>query len=126
MEQLEGLLQSSAVVVGLRYQGLTVKQLQEFRRSLPQESKMLVCKVRRAGGLRQGQQWQQPCMQAAACRQKLAGAAAAAAAWACGTACSAAAGRCAAASAAACQPASQPCMPPHRAALCCAVARRTR
>lgn len=46
VEQLEGLLQSSAVVVGLRYQGLTVKQLQEFRRSLPQESKMLVCKVR--------------------------------------------------------------------------------
>lgn len=47
VEQLEGLLKSSAVVVGLRYQGLTVKQLQEFRRSLPQESKMLVCKVRR-------------------------------------------------------------------------------
>lgn len=51
MQQLEGLLQSSAVVVGLRYQGLTVKQLQEFRRSLPKESKMLVCKVRRGGGL---------------------------------------------------------------------------
>ena len=49
MQQLEGLLQSSAVVVGLRYQGLTVKQLQEFRRSLPQESKMLVCKVRPCG-----------------------------------------------------------------------------
>lgn len=49
VQQLEGLLQSSAVVVGLRYQGLTVKQLQEFRRSLPQESKMLVCKVRPCG-----------------------------------------------------------------------------
>ncbi|PRW56141.1 50S ribosomal L10 [Chlorella sorokiniana] len=44
VQQLEGLLQSSAVVVGLRYQGLTVKQLQEFRRSLPKESKVLVCK----------------------------------------------------------------------------------
>ncbi|EFN58789.1 hypothetical protein CHLNCDRAFT_48119 [Chlorella variabilis] len=44
VEQLEGLLQGSAVVVGLRYQGLTVKQLQDFRRSLPASSKMLVCK----------------------------------------------------------------------------------
>lgn len=42
--QLEELLQKSAVVVGLRYQGLTVKQIQEFRRSLPADSKMLVCK----------------------------------------------------------------------------------
>lgn len=47
VEVLEGLLQKSAVVVGLRYQGLTVKQLQDFRRSLPQDSKML---VRCAGG----------------------------------------------------------------------------
>lgn len=44
VEVLEGLLAKSAVVVGLRYQGLTVKQLQEFRRSLPADSKMLVCK----------------------------------------------------------------------------------
>lgn len=44
VQQLETLLQGSAVVVGLRYQGLTVKQLQEFRRSLPAESKVLVCK----------------------------------------------------------------------------------
>lgn len=44
MQQLESLLQKSAVVVGLRYQGLTVKQIQEFRRSLPADSKMLVCK----------------------------------------------------------------------------------
>lgn len=42
VEQLEGLLKSSAVVVGLRYQGLTVKQLQDFRKSLPKDSKMLV------------------------------------------------------------------------------------
>jgi hypothetical protein len=42
--QLEELLKDSAVVVGLRYQGLTVKQLQDFRRSLPEQSKMLVCK----------------------------------------------------------------------------------
>ena len=44
MAQLEELLTGSAVVVGLRYQGLTVKQLQDFRRSLPAESTMLVCK----------------------------------------------------------------------------------
>jgi large subunit ribosomal protein L10 len=44
VEVLEGLLAKSAVVVGLRYQGLTVKQLQDFRRSLPADSKMLVCK----------------------------------------------------------------------------------
>ena len=42
--QLEELLTGSTVVVGLRYQGLTVKQLQDFRRSLPAESTMLVCK----------------------------------------------------------------------------------
>lgn len=50
MEQLEGLLKGSAVVVGLRYQGLTVKQLQEFRRSLPKDSKMLVGAARRGCG----------------------------------------------------------------------------
>ncbi|PSC71630.1 50S ribosomal L10 [Micractinium conductrix] len=41
---LEELLQKSAVVVGLRYQGLTVKQIQDFRRSLPADTKLLVCK----------------------------------------------------------------------------------
>ncbi|KAL4420085.1 hypothetical protein ABPG77_004350 [Micractinium sp. CCAP 211/92] len=44
VEQLEQLLAKSAVVVGLRYQGLTVKQIQEFRRSLPADTKLLVCK----------------------------------------------------------------------------------
>lgn len=44
VQVLENLLQDSAVVVGLRYQGLTVKQLQDFRRALPAQSKMLVCK----------------------------------------------------------------------------------
>jgi large subunit ribosomal protein L10 len=44
VQQLESLLQDSAVVVGLRYQGLTVKQLQDFRRALPAQSKVLVCK----------------------------------------------------------------------------------
>lgn len=44
MQVLEELLGKSAVVVGLRYQGLTVKQIQEFRRSLPADTKLLVCK----------------------------------------------------------------------------------
>lgn len=44
MAVLEELLQKSAVVVGLRYQGLTVKQIQDFRRSLPADTKLLVCK----------------------------------------------------------------------------------
>ena len=45
MEKLVPLLESSAAVVGLRYQGLTVKQMQEFRKSLPKDgAKLLVCK----------------------------------------------------------------------------------
>lgn len=44
MEKLVPLLESSAVVVGLRYQGLTVKQMQDFRRSLPEGAKLIVCK----------------------------------------------------------------------------------
>lgn len=43
--KLVPLLESSTVVVGLRYQGLTVKQMQEFRSSLPKEgATFLVCK----------------------------------------------------------------------------------
>lgn len=44
-------MHESKVVVGLRYQGLTVKQMQQFRRSLPEDSTLLVVKntlVRRA------------------------------------------------------------------------------
>jgi len=45
MSKLKPLLESSTVVVGLRYQGLSVKQMQEFRSLLPQEgAKLLVCK----------------------------------------------------------------------------------
>jgi large subunit ribosomal protein L10 len=44
LEKLVPLLQGSAVVVGLRYQGLNVKQVQTFRRMLPKESKLVVCK----------------------------------------------------------------------------------
>lgn len=44
VDKLVPLLQSSAVVVGLRYQGLTVKQIQDFKRTLPGETKMVVCK----------------------------------------------------------------------------------
>jgi large subunit ribosomal protein L10 len=45
LTKLKPLLEGSTVVVGLRYQGLTVKQMQEFRASLPQEgAKLLVCK----------------------------------------------------------------------------------
>lgn len=43
--KLVPLLEESSVVVGLRYQGLTVKQMQQFRRSLPVEgATLLVCK----------------------------------------------------------------------------------
>lgn len=45
LAKLVPLLQSSSVVVGLRYQGLTVKQMQELRASLPKEgAKLMVCK----------------------------------------------------------------------------------
>lgn len=45
MAKLVPLLESSTVVVGLRYQGLTVKQIQEFRAALPKDgAKLLVCK----------------------------------------------------------------------------------
>jgi large subunit ribosomal protein L10 len=44
LEKLVPLLEKSALVVGLRYQGLTVKQIQDFRRSLPGDSKLVVCK----------------------------------------------------------------------------------
>ena len=45
VDKLVPLLEDSSVVVGLRYQGMTVKQMQEFRRSLPKEgATLLVCK----------------------------------------------------------------------------------
>lgn len=45
MQKLVPLLESSSVVVGLRYQGLTVKQMQDLRAALPKEgAKLLVCK----------------------------------------------------------------------------------
>ncbi|GAB4820656.1 hypothetical protein N2152v2_007702 [Parachlorella kessleri] len=44
VDKLVPLLQQSAVVVGLRYQGLSVKQIQDFKRSLPKETKLIVCK----------------------------------------------------------------------------------
>lgn len=42
--KLESLLKESSVVVGLRYKGMTVKQLQDFRKSLPEDSTLLVVK----------------------------------------------------------------------------------
>lgn len=45
VSKLVPLLEESSVVVGLRYQGLTVKQMQQFRRSLPAEgATLMVCK----------------------------------------------------------------------------------
>jgi large subunit ribosomal protein L10 len=45
MEKLLPLLEGSTVVLGLRYQGLTVKQMQPLRKALPTEgAKLLVCK----------------------------------------------------------------------------------
>lgn len=45
VSKLVPLLEESSVVVGLRYQGLTVKQMQQFRRSLPTEgATLMVCK----------------------------------------------------------------------------------
>ena len=45
MAKLVPLLEGSSVVVGLRYQGLSVKQMQQFREALPKEgAKLLVCK----------------------------------------------------------------------------------
>lgn len=44
LDKLKPLLEGSAIVFGLRYQGLTVKQMQDFRKSLPKEAKMVVCK----------------------------------------------------------------------------------
>ena len=44
MERLEALFQQSTVVIGLRYQGLTVTQMQNLRKALPKESTLLVCK----------------------------------------------------------------------------------
>ncbi len=45
VSKLVPMLEESSVVVGLRYQGLTVKQMQQFRRSLPAEgATLMVCK----------------------------------------------------------------------------------
>ncbi|KAL6773907.1 MRPL10 [Auxenochlorella protothecoides x Auxenochlorella symbiontica] len=44
LQKLVPLLEKSSVIVGLRYKGLTVKQLQEFRAGLPEGSKLMVCK----------------------------------------------------------------------------------
>lgn len=45
IEKLVPLLESSTLVVGLRYQGLTVKQIQGLRSVLPKDgAKLLVCK----------------------------------------------------------------------------------
>ena len=45
MDKLVPLFESSSVVVGLRYQGLSVKQMQQLRSALPKEgARLLVCK----------------------------------------------------------------------------------
>lgn len=57
MAKLESLFSESTVVFGMRYQGLTVKQMQELRRVLPKESTLLVCKntlVKRAADAVEG------------------------------------------------------------------------
>jgi large subunit ribosomal protein L10 len=37
-------LESSVCVFGVRYKGISVKEFQDFRRSLPQDSQIIVCK----------------------------------------------------------------------------------
>lgn len=57
VDKLVPLLQQSTVVVGLRYQGLTVKQVQDFKRTLPKDTKLIVCKntlMRRAADAVEG------------------------------------------------------------------------
>ncbi|KAK2078580.1 hypothetical protein QBZ16_003420 [Prototheca wickerhamii] len=44
VEGLLPLFEKSSVVVGLRYKGLTVKQMEEFRNQLPETAKLMVCK----------------------------------------------------------------------------------
>ncbi|ONK61863.1 uncharacterized protein A4U43_C08F34360 [Asparagus officinalis] len=57
-------LESSHLVAGIRYKGLTVKQLQDLRRSLPESVTLLVAKNTLVGKAIEGTQWEalKPCM----------------------------------------------------------------
>ncbi|CAM8961150.1 unnamed protein product [Rhodiola kirilowii] len=57
-------LENCYLLAGIRYKGLTVKQLQELRQALPESSKLIIAKNTLVGKAIEGTQWEslKPCM----------------------------------------------------------------
>lgn len=64
VEKVKKQLENCYLVAGIKYKGLTVKQLQEFRKSLPETTKLVVAKNKLVGKAIEGTPWEvlKPCM----------------------------------------------------------------
>ncbi|XP_068668111.1 large ribosomal subunit protein uL10c [Aristolochia californica] len=64
VETVKQQLENCYLVAGIKYKGFTVKQFQEFRRSLPDSVKLVVAKNTLVGKAIEGTQWEalKPCM----------------------------------------------------------------
>lgn len=64
MEVVKQQLENCYLIAGIKYKGLTVKQLQELRKSLPESVKLVVAKNTLVGKAIEGTPWEalKPCM----------------------------------------------------------------
>eukprot|EP01018_Ginkgo_biloba_P010122 Gb_21730 [translate_table: standard] len=64
VEKVKQQLENCSLVAGIKYTGLTVKQLQNFRKTLPESTKLVVAKNKLVGKAIEGTQWEalKPCM----------------------------------------------------------------
>lgn len=64
VEKVKKQLENCYLVAGIKYTGLTVKQLQELRKSLPESTKLVVAKNKLVGKAIEGTAWEvlKPCM----------------------------------------------------------------
>jgi len=64
VEKVKKQLENCYLVAGIKYTGLTVKQLQELRKSLPETTKLVVAKNKLVGKAIEGTPWEvlKPCM----------------------------------------------------------------
>uniref|UniRef100_A0A7N0ZV31 Large ribosomal subunit protein uL10c n=1 Tax=Kalanchoe fedtschenkoi TaxID=63787 RepID=A0A7N0ZV31_KALFE len=64
VENVKQQLENCYLLAGIKYKGLTVKQLQELRQALPETAKLIVAKNTLVGKAIEGTQWEtlKPCM----------------------------------------------------------------
>eukprot|EP00245_Coleochaete_scutata_P007558 TRINITY_DN23007_c0_g1_i1.p1 TRINITY_DN23007_c0_g1~~TRINITY_DN23007_c0_g1_i1.p1 ORF type:complete len:286 (+),score=67.02 TRINITY_DN23007_c0_g1_i1:90-860(+) len=58
VDKAKKLLEDCKLVAGIKYTGLTVKQLQDFRKSLPEDVTLTVCKNKLLGKAIEGTEWE--------------------------------------------------------------------